>query len=85
VKLNVVTACAFQVEILAQQSSYEALKAQGTSLISGSSGDPQEEQAKQLLDKLDRDWTAVLGAWQHRMDLLEQCKNYLVSSNYIFL
>ncbi|XP_065894663.1 spectrin beta chain, non-erythrocytic 1-like isoform X3 [Dysidea avara] len=66
-----------KVEILAQQSSYEALKVHGTSLISGSSGDPQEEQAKQLLDKLEQDWTAVLDAWQQRMDLLEQCKNYL--------
>ena len=50
-KLNVVTTCAFQVEILAQQSSYEALKAQGTSLISDSSRDPQEEQDKQLLEQ----------------------------------
>ena len=80
-----VSACAFQVEILAQQSSYEALKAQGTSLISGSSGDPQEEQATQLLDKLDQNWTAVLNAWQQRMGLLEQCKNYLVSENYFIL
>ena len=69
-----------QVELLAQQSSYEALKVHGASLISGSSGDPQEEQSKQLLDKLEQDWMAVLDAWQQRMDLLEQCKNYLVSS-----
>jgi len=73
--------CKFQVEILAQQSSYEALKVQGASLISGSSGDPQEEQAKQLLDKLDKGWNAVLDAWQQRMNLLEQCKNYLVSKH----
>ncbi|XP_065894650.1 spectrin beta chain, erythrocytic-like isoform X1 [Dysidea avara] len=72
-----------KVEILAQQSSYEALKTHGTSLISGSSEDPQKEQAKQLLDKMEQDWTAVLDAWQQRMDLLKQYKNYLVNESCV--
>ena len=71
-----------QAEILAQESSYEALKAQGASLIGRGHEDTQAVQAQLLLDKLSSEWTTLLDTWQQRMNLLNQCKNYLVSYVY---
>ena len=68
-----------QSEILARQSSYEALRVQGSGLVSRGSEDTQAVQAQQLMDKMDGQWTLVLNAWQQRLDLLNKCKNYLVS------
>ena len=63
---------------MAQQPSYEALKTQGSSLVSRSREDTQAVHAEQLLHQLDNQWTTLLNDWQHRMDLLNQCRNYLV-------
>ena len=55
---------------MAQQPSYEALKAQGSSLVSRGSEDTQAVQAEQLLGQLNNQWTTLLDDWQLRMDLM---------------
>ena len=67
---------------MAQQPSYEALKAQGSSLVNRGSEGTQAVQAEQLLGELNNQWTTLLDAWQQRMDLLDQCMNYLVGFVY---